>query len=339
MSGDPLNDPTVGLAVVRRFTAAQAPGVAKLVAQVYGDTYHPKDLYDPGQIAKFNETGRLVSVVALDVQGEVVGHYALECPRQGKVAEASDAMVRPDFRHHHILDDMRVVLREEAVKHGLTGVVGYAVTNHVFTQKAEEHSGAAVCGIALGLWPKSFHNMPEPLTQRMSFAIYFKYLRQPSEMDHIATQHEAMIARIYQQFGVKVNTRQDTGPSGQGVISVEVDDDVGTATVHVEKIGTDTAAAVAKACEDLFGMTDVRALTIEIPLTQPGVGEVCNAAQAKGFFFCGLGPAFSSGEDALILQMPREEIDASLVQIDQPLAKEMLAYIQQESARLGKKRD
>jgi hypothetical protein len=30
---------------------------------------------------------------------------------------------------------LRVVLREEALKHGLTGLVGYAVTNHIFTHE------------------------------------------------------------------------------------------------------------------------------------------------------------------------------------------------------------
>ena len=44
---------------------------------------------------------------------------------------------------------------------GLAGLVGYPVTNHPFTQKAEDHFGAHPCGVALGLWPRSFHNMPE----------------------------------------------------------------------------------------------------------------------------------------------------------------------------------
>src|SRR5262249_2214499 len=86
---------------LRRLQPADAPGVARLVEAVYGDSYYPRDLYDPEQIVHLNEAGKLVSVVALDGAGRVVGHYALERPRLTKVAEASDAIVLPEHRHHH----------------------------------------------------------------------------------------------------------------------------------------------------------------------------------------------------------------------------------------------
>src|SRR5262249_52102853 len=86
-----------------RLPPAAAPGVAPLVEAVYGDSYYPRDLYDPEQIVHLNEAGKLVSVVALDGAGRVVGHYALERPRLTKVAEASDAIVLPEHRHHHLL--------------------------------------------------------------------------------------------------------------------------------------------------------------------------------------------------------------------------------------------
>ena len=42
------------------------PTTNRLVTLVYGDSYYPRDLYDPQQIVQLNETGRLVSVVAVD---------------------------------------------------------------------------------------------------------------------------------------------------------------------------------------------------------------------------------------------------------------------------------
>jgi hypothetical protein len=69
--------------LVRRLCAGDAQGVAACVRRVYGDSYiiHT-ELYHPEQIVALNESGQLVSVVALDSANEIVGHYALERPDQ-----------------------------------------------------------------------------------------------------------------------------------------------------------------------------------------------------------------------------------------------------------------
>jgi hypothetical protein len=206
---------------VRRLRDADAAAVSKLVSAVYGNTYYPRDLYDPGQIIRLNEAGKLISVIALDAANLVVGHYALERPHAEAIAEASDAIVLPEHRHHHLLEQMRLPLREEAVCLGLVGLVGYAVTNHCFSQKAEEHFGAHPCGLALGLWPGSFHNLPEPLSQRMSFVLYFKYLRLPRKVLHAATPHQELLARIYQQYGIAVEVLPASPATGTGALFTE----------------------------------------------------------------------------------------------------------------------
>src|SRR5262249_47405625 len=156
------------------------------------------------------------SVVALDAAGQVVGHYALERPHLAKIAEASDAIVLPEHRHHHLLEQMRVLLREAALRVGLSGIVGYPVTHILFSQKAQGRFGSHPCGIALGLWPKSFHNMPEPMEQRMSFVIYFRYLNPPERVLHVATHHQEMIARIYEPYGVPLDILECEPAAGMG---------------------------------------------------------------------------------------------------------------------------
>jgi hypothetical protein len=320
---------------IRRLTPADAPGVTRLVQAVYGDTYYPPDLYDPGQIIRLNAAERLVSVVALDGAGQVVGHFALERPHPTNVAESSDALVLPAHRHHHLMERMRLVLRQEAIRLGLAGLVGYAVTNHVFSQKMEEHVGAHPCGIALGLWPESFHNMPEPLTQRMSFAIYFRYLHLPAYVVHAATPHAPVLTRICQQYGIAV--RESAGPpEGPGEVALSHEPEVQAGTIRVPRVGTDTAAAVragrVKLCEG-FG---AKAVTLELPLAQPGTAEVCRAAEDEGFFFCGLGPAFADDGDMLLLQYLAEDnaLDCGGVEIVNPFAQELLTYVAGERERV-----
>src|SRR5438309_1926458 len=77
---------------VRRLRPEDAEGVVDCVRGVYGDSYliHT-ELYHPEQIVKLNEVGSLVSVVARDGDGRVVGHYALERPDlQSAVAESGE---------------------------------------------------------------------------------------------------------------------------------------------------------------------------------------------------------------------------------------------------------
>ncbi len=318
---------------MRRLSPPDAPGVSRLIEAVYGDGYYPRDLYDPARIVRLNDELKLVSVVTVCPQGQVVGHYALERPRLGPVAESSDALVLPEHRHHHLLEGMRVLLREAAMGLELVGLVGYPVTNHVFSQKAEEHFGAHPCGVALGLWPRTYHNMPEPLPQRMSFVIYFKYLRPPAVARHADTPHRDVCERIHRQFGISVERVNSAAAVGPGEVETEYEEAMQSGTIHVRRVGADTAAAVRRLRGELCEGRGARALTLELPLAQAAVGEACRAAEADGFFFCGLGPAFAADGDALLLQWLGEDVDPNLVQVESPFARELLAYAVAERRR------
>ena len=328
------SESTLGQYSIRRFCTDDAAGVTRLVEGVYGDTYYPRDLYNPDEIVHLNEAEKLVSVVALDSAGQVIGHYALERPDLGPVAEASDAIVAIGYRHHHLFEEMRPLLREEGKRLGLTGLVSYAVTNHPFTQKAEDHFGSHPCGVALGLWPRSFHNMPAPLTQRMSFVMYFDYVSPAAHVVHVAAPHREMITRIYQQYGISYELCEVAPKVETGDIVLEHEPEVQTGTIRVCRAGADTAASLREACENLCDGCGAKAVTLELPLAQPETAEVCRAAEEAGFFFSGLGPAFAADGDALLMQYLAEDLDLSLIEIENPFAKDLLAYVGRERERV-----
>ena len=64
--GEASSESTMGPYTIRRFCSDDAAGVTRLVEGVYGDTYYPRDLYNPEQIVQLNEAEKLVSIVALD---------------------------------------------------------------------------------------------------------------------------------------------------------------------------------------------------------------------------------------------------------------------------------
>jgi hypothetical protein len=314
--------------VLRRLTPGDAAGTARLVRAVYGESYYPPLLYDPERIERLNQANKLVSIVAVHETAGVVGHYAVERLHAGAVAEASDAIVAVEFRHHHLMEEMRVLLQAEARRLELAGLVGYPVTNHLYSQKADEHFGAHPCGVAPGLWPKSFHNLPEALPQRLSFIVYFTYLTPAPHAVHVATPHGPMLERIARQWNVPVRACAAAAPTGPGELTVEEERPVETATIRVHRVGTDSATALRAAQRQAIA-GGARAVALELPLAQPATAELCRAAEQMGFFFCGLGPEFARDGDALLMQWLADELDWSLIQVENPLARDLLNYARQ----------
>ncbi len=92
--------------ITRRLTPADALAIPELTNRVNGPGYIHAEVYHPQQLLNLNESGRLVSVVAVHKKDGVVGHSALERPDLGPIAETGEAMVLPEHQHHHLLDRM-----------------------------------------------------------------------------------------------------------------------------------------------------------------------------------------------------------------------------------------
>jgi len=324
---------------VRRLRPEDAAGVAACVRGVYGDSYPHSELYHPEQILRLNGTGELISAVALDAGGRVVGHYALERPGLGAVAEEGEALVLPEHRHHHLMEALRGLLEEQAHRLGLTGLFGQAVTNHVFTQKVWERFGLRVCGLSLGALPRSMENLGQRLPQRMSLLVGFKYLRPPAGvLLHAPAQHRAICARVYEQFRMPVEFREPVPAEGPGEVSVECLAGLQEAVIRVRRVGAETAAEVRRLRRSLGEDPGVEAIFLELPLAQAGTPALCRAVEQDGFFFSGIGPCFDAGGDALRLQCLKAELDMGLLQLHCPFARELAAYVARERERVGKSR-
>jgi hypothetical protein len=180
--------------------------------------------------------------------------------------------------------------------------------------------------------------MPEPLPQRMSFVIYFDYVCPATHVVHVAAPHRDMISRIYQQYGISYELCEIAPEVEKGDIVVEHEPEVQTGTIRVRRAGADTPTAIRQAREQLCDGCGAKAITLELPLVQPETAELCRAAEEAGFFFSGLGPAFAADGDALLMQFLTEDLDLSLIQIENPFAKDLLTYAGRERERIQKAR-
>ena len=108
----------------------EAIQVSQCIYRAWGYSYPNDDLYYPDRIVHLNATGELVSIVAVDAAGNVVGHYALERPDLGPIAETAQAVVSPAHRGRKLMERMRTFLEAQAGRLGLVGVYGQPVSSH-----------------------------------------------------------------------------------------------------------------------------------------------------------------------------------------------------------------
>jgi hypothetical protein len=229
---------------------------------------------------------------------------------------------------------MRVVLEGEARRLGLRGIFGRTVTNHVYSQMAVERFGERPCGVSLGRTPRTFRNMREPLPQRLSAVFYFKYLGRPEGAPvYLPPRHQEICRRIYSQFDGGPDLGEPGRPGGEGELRVECHPELQRGVIQVGRVGQETEGAVGRARRELCRDGRAEVVYLELPLGQPGSPAVCEAAEADGFFFSGVAPLYLEGGDALRLQYLDVELDASLVQIESPFGRELLAYVEGERRR------
>ena len=323
---------------VRRFESADAVGVAQSIYRAFGYTYADADIYYPARIVHLNETGQLVSIVALDEAGTVVGHLGLERPDLGPIAESSDAAVVPAHRNHHLLQRLREFAEAEASRLGLAGLVGYSVTTHPFSQRMEEQVGAHLCAVVLGQLPRStrFTGIATaPITQRVSTMLYFKHLGPaPAVVMHPPPRHAAMLERLYANLGVAATARTAGTRADAGHVTASLDRIWGFGEISVEVVGANTAAELRRARQDLCAIAGIDVVYLYLPLAQAGTPDLCAEAEAEGFFFSGLGPRFLPDGDALCLQYVPRELDPRRLQVASPFGQELLAYVEAERARV-----
>lgn len=324
---------------IRRLLPCDAHGVSACVRQVYGDSYVHPELYDPDEILRLNQSGELVSAVTLDSAGQVVAHYGLERPGLTTIAETGEAMVLPEHRHHQLMERMREVLEAEAQRLELQGLFGHVVTNHVYSQRTVERFGESPCAVNLGWSPRSFHNMPEPLPQRMSELLYFKHLRPPEpRVVYLPDQHREICIRIYDRLGIVCDVGRPQPPVGGGALDLDYHDQLQRGVIRVRRVGSATVGEVVDAREALR-RREAEALFVELPLSQPATVELCEQLEARGFCFSGIGPCFAADGDALILQWLGVELDVALLEIESPAARELVDYVaeQRQCAAAGQR--
>jgi len=165
-------------------------------------------------------------------------------------------------------------------------------------------------------------------SQRQSTMLYFKLLK-PAEprVAYAPPAHEQILKRIYADLEIPVQFGKSEPATGNGIMRTGVNRADAVATIDVLKVGSDSAATLRQAIEDLRKLAHLGAIYLRLPLDDPAMHELCAVAESCGLFFSGAGPWMLDGRDALILQLPLTPIDLSALVVVGDFGKELLSYI------------
>jgi hypothetical protein len=158
--------------------------------------------------------------------------------------------------------------------------------------------------------------------------VFFKALA-PREARPIYAppEHCAIVEQTYVNLGVPVHLREADAASGDTDLHISVSRSEGYASIDILKAGASSVEHLTQAVADVRALRHLGALYINIPLEDPAAPALCEAAQAMGFFYCGVIPWWLGGRDALRLQLPLTPIDLSQVTIAGDFGARLKAYI------------
>ncbi len=319
---------------IRLFQPADALEVSRSIYKTYGFSYPNEHMYFPQRLIKLNETGRVLSVVAVTPSGDVAGHCAaFGFQDHGRTAELGQAAVKPEYRGAGCLRQMSVFLIDECVKRGMTGLYVRAVTAHPYSQNVAGKLGFVCCGIVLAFASTAtvFLEIRERLSQRESFVAQFRYIQAPEPVEIFAPErHAPFIARIYEKLGCRAILKTTIEPrfAGHSILKITMAAFMpeGFAKIDVIQCAEDVAEKVQSAVKGLL-CRGIRVVSLSLNMKDPLTYYVVPQLEEQGFFFSCVTPGTPERQTLTLQYLHHILMDYDAIATASPWSQEVLDYV------------
>lgn len=307
----PVDEATAAALVIRQMEPSDAPAVTRCVYRCYGYSYLDPIMYRPRLLRGALRSGAIHAVVAVDPEGEVVGHIALTFERPSDlVPEGGKLVVDPRYRGHHLAERLAGGRMELARSLGLSGVWCECVTNHPYSQREVLAGGGAETGMLIGATPSTvtMAALDSAAEGRHSLITMWTPVggTPPAEV-HVCAAHEPLVAQVTGRLGldrtIRVATDGDALPASPAAshLTTSAAAAIGLAHLRVHRVGADLVARVADELDGLAAY-DLAVVHLDLPVTDPGAGAAARALESLGFFWGAWLPGFAPAGDVLRLQ-------------------------------------
>ncbi len=351
---------------VRRMRPDEAAAVSRLAYFAYGYTYFNEYLYQPEEVLRRNDDGRLISYVAVSEEdGAILGHLAGIPDDLSGMMELGAGFVNPRYRQSGAFRRLADAISADLRKRGASGTFGTAVTSHPYSQRTVIPLGWKETALFVSRLPAmSFQAITDRETPRESL-MYLLRMFDPSPRRpyYAPDRHRAMIAAIAANAGLEVSfadvpsaaglTESGAGDLGEPSMMGAIDkpgalctmanpgalSDTGemseieektdanrTAHLVVRRWGADGIAGLRTALRR-HCLDRLETLYLYLPLCHPATAHFCPRCEDLGFFFAGLKPG-RADEDWLVLQyLNNQRYDYGSLRAATPFGWELIYYV------------
>ena len=311
MRETPASDTTRQEIEIDFFRIEDAPGIARLFRQVYGEGYPIKTYYLPDQLIEENAAGRIISCVARSPAGEVVGHDALVLLDSAThLYENAAGAVLPAFRGQAVFPRLfRHTIVNTAKRFGVEGIVGEPVCSHIHVQKMCLQLGFKESGLEVDLMPAAAYAMEPGEFSRVSVLLGF-FMHRPK----VQTIQMPMVYRVeleYLYAGLNVErtfgySRSDLPVEGSSQGSMNLFDLAQVARIAIDCIGPDFDPFISR-LESEAREKGMVIFHVWLPLASPFASAATDILRGHGYFLGGVLPCWLNGEDGLLMQKVAQE--------------------------------
>jgi anti-sigma regulatory factor (Ser/Thr protein kinase)/GNAT superfamily N-acetyltransferase len=330
---------------VRLMEPGDAVEIARCIYKTYGYTYPGENIYFPERVVTMNQSGEMISAVAVTEAAQVIGHCSLSGQLGDRFMEIGQAVVVPAHRGRGVIKKLIDLLMQEARQRGLTGLFAHAVTIHPFSQRVMFKYGFRESAILLG-YAHRHVQMKEFADQELPQRETVVYGYQPLDVEprrpiFPPAGHHSIVTRIYDNLGLErevvlpQDSRLGSEPGRQPReiprldLTTKVVSALGSGLIEVASYGPGIEQEVKNKLRDLCH-EGIAVIYLHLPIGDPQTSVLCQRFEEMGFFFSGIQPR-PDGKDLLCLQtLNGPRIDYDLVQIYSDFGKELLSYIREQ---------
>lgn len=278
---------------IRPMAEDDAPGLARCLWRAHGYDYADEQVYFPERVAQLLRAGLLVSSVAVNEAGEVVGHAGLMLDEAGaRVADCAVAVVDPRYRGHGLFGRLQTHILDQARRRGMHGIACTLDAALEEPQRRLLDLGAVETALLPGAAQRG-----DVLRFRLDAG------PAPARALHPPARHGAMLRAIVDRAGLARDWRDgampENEPAAQTRLMLRATPDQARAEIRIGDYGLDAIEAVRAHVRELE-RRGIAATVLALPLGDPLTAELCTEFERMGFGFAGLGIEAAEG-DALLL--------------------------------------
>jgi len=317
------------------------PRLIDCVRRCYGDSYPNPLMYDATQLQEVIENKLMHSVIARLDNGEIVGHCALSFDdSQNTSPEAGKMLVDPEYRGHHIAENMAKKRIDIAKELGLPGFWTECVTNHPYSQHEMISFDAKETGLLIGDIPStlSMQGLDNFSDTRMSLLTFYLPLLDSPHAIFLPKQHAEHVKSLAQELNLeRAITSSDIKGSGETIINVAVNSSIQTANMSISHIGDDLITLVAAELQQ-FESLNLASVYLDLPIKQAAAANAYLELESLGFFWGSWIPNYSVQGDILRLQKIYQKVNVAEIICAREQGEKVKRFVVLEWARVSKQK-